>query len=129
MKKFAILMIAGLATVATGAPAIAAPAAAPGHGYNAPMQGGWQNINARQANLEARINQGIRRGTISRREAGALRAEFNGIARLEAQFRRSRPGLTMSERRILDQRFDVLSRKIRVEANDRNGRRGGGYRG
>lgn len=119
MKKLTILLASlGVAAAAVPAAAIAAPAAP---AYAAPYQ--WQNINARQAQLDRRIDQGVRSGALSRREAVRLRAEFNGIARLEAQYRRSRPGLTLAERRDLDRRFDSLSRKIRVERNDRNNRR------
>lgn len=120
MKKFAIL-VAGLGIAAAAVPATAF--AAPAIGYGAMQQGAWQNINARQARIEARINQGIRSGALSRREATALRAEFRSLERLEAQYRRSRPGLTVAERRDLDRRFDALSAKVRIEKNDRNGHR------
>jgi hypothetical protein len=125
MKKFS-LMIAGLGIAVSAIPAtaFAAPAPAPRYGM---MQGGaWQNINARQARIEARINQGIRSGALSRREATALRAEFRSLERLEAQYRRSRPGLTMAERRDLDRRFDALSARVMIEKHDRNDR--GGHR-
>ncbi|WP_213982061.1 hypothetical protein [Sphingomonas sp. dw_22] len=119
MKKFAML-IAGLGIAAAAVPATAFAAPAPAYGA---MQGGWQNINARQARIEAQINQGIRSGALSRREATQLRSEFNSLERLEAQYRRSRPGLTLVERRDLDRRFDALSAKVRIQKNDRNGHR------
>lgn len=119
MKKIT-LMLAGLGIAAAAVPATvsAAPAAAPAF-----AQAGWQNINARQNRLEDRINQGIRNRSLSRAEATRLRAEFRQLERLEAQYRRSRPGLTMAERRDLDRRFDRLSAKVRWERNDRNNRR------
>jgi hypothetical protein len=80
--------------------------------------GNWQNINQRQANLEQRINQGIRNRSLTQAEAVRLRAEFRQIAALEAQYRRSGGGLTAAERADLDRRFDVLSRKITVQRND-----------
>lgn len=113
MKKF-MLLIAGLGVAAAAVPASAAPA----------FQGGWQNINARQDRLEQRINQGIRSGALSRREAIRIRNEYRGLVRLEARYRASRPGLTMQERRDLDRRYDVLSAKVRYEKQDRNRRRG-----
>ncbi|MBC9034870.1 hypothetical protein IAG41_20965 [Sphingomonas sp. JC676] len=121
MKKFS-LMIAGLGIAVSAIPAaaFAAPAPAPRYGYDQ----GWQNINARQARIEARINQGIRSGALSRREATQLRAEFRSLERLEAQYRRSRPGLTMAERRDLDRRFDALSARVMIEKHDRNDRNG-----
>lgn len=121
MKKLAILLAAGLGVMAASAPATAAPAA-PNHGYGYAQGGAWQNINARQARIEARINQGIRSGALTRPEAVRLRARFRSIANLEAQYRRSRPGLTLAERRDLDRRFDALERSIRVQKNDRDHR-------
>lgn len=110
MKKIAML-IAGLGIAAAAIPAASA------------QYGGWQGINQRQAQLDRRIDQGVRSGQLNRREAARLRDEFRGIANLEQRYRRSAPGLTMAERRDLDRRFDALSRKIRWERNDRNYRR------
>jgi hypothetical protein len=58
MKKFT-LMLAGLGIAAAALPATAIAAPAP---HFASYQAGWQNINARQARLDARIDQGIRSG-------------------------------------------------------------------
>ena len=110
MKKIAIL-IAGLGIAAAAIPAASA------------QHGSWQGINQRQAQLDQRIDRGVRRGQLNRGGAGRLRAEFRQIANLEYRYRRSAPGLTMAERRDLDRRFDALSRKIRWERNDRNHRR------
>lgn len=121
MKKLTLL-VAGLGIAAAAIPVTAASAAPTPFGA-ARYQAGWQNINARQAQLEARINQGVRSGALSRNEAARLRNEFRSLERLEAQYRRSRPGLTMAERRDLDRRFDALSARIRIEKHDRNHRR------
>ena len=121
MKKFAIL-IASLGVAAAAIPTVATAAPLPGYGM---QQGAWQNINARQNRIEMKINQGIRSGALTRGEAVRLRAEFRQIAQLEAQYRRSRPGLTVAERLDLDRRFDRLERSIRVQKNDRDDRRGG----
>lgn len=83
----------------------------------------WQTINARQARLDSRIDQGIRSGTLNRREATRLRTDFRALSRLEARYRSTRPGLTVAERRDLDRRFDALSSRIRMEKNDRQARR------
>lgn len=101
--------------VAASALAVAAPASAQNY------RGGWQPINARQAQLDQRIDVGVRNGALTRREAVSLRAEFNDIARLEAQYRRSN-GLSNWERADLDRRFDALSARIRYERNDRDDR-------
>lgn len=85
---------------------------------------GWMNINQRQANLDRRIDQGIRSGRVTRGEAYRLRADFQTIARLETRYRAN--GLSNWERADLNRRFDTLSARIRVEANDSN-RYGAGY--
>ena len=110
MKKL-MLMIAGLGVAAATVPTVASA-----QGY-----GNWQSINQRQANLDRRIDMGIRNRQLSRAEAVRLRNEFRQIVRLEARYRAN--GLTQWERRDLDRRFDGLSSRIRYERNDRNGRR------
>ena len=77
----------------------------------------WQSINDRQNRLEHRIDMGVRNGSLTRMEAQRLRAQFNRIAWLENRYRRD-GGLSWSERRDLDRRFDMLSRQIRFERND-----------
>lgn len=109
MKKLS-LMLAGLAVAATSLPAAASAQ-------------GWQNINARQARLEQRINQGIRSGALNRNEAVRLRTQFRNLTVLENRYRRTGGGLSIQERRDLDRRFDALSARIKVQKNDRQGRR------
>ncbi len=122
-------LIPALALVAAS---VALPAAAQsydryGRGHDRYEQSNWQNINQRQAQLDRRIDQGVRNGSLTRREAGVLRAEVRSIARLEQTYRRG--GLTRWERADLDARFDRLSARIRYERHDRDDRgRGRGYR-
>ncbi|MHA6719144.1 hypothetical protein ACX40Y_06785 [Sphingomonas sp. RS6] len=124
MNKF-MLMVASLGVAAAAVPAVAAPIHAPAPHAPAYAQArGWQSINEREARLDKRIDQGVRSGALSRREATALRGEYRSLVRLEARYRASRPGLTMAERRDLDRRFDSLSAKIRIEKRDRNHHRG-----
>src|SRR5690242_18984232 len=92
--------------VAAGALAVAAPASAQV----------WQSINQRQAQLDARIDAGIRDGSLTRQEAFRMRDEFNDLARLEARYRAD--GLSYGERADLDRRFDALSQQIRYQRND-----------
>lgn len=108
MKK--LLAIA----VAASALAVAAPA-------SAQTYRGWQPINARQAQLDQRIDAGVRNGSLTRQEAIMLRAEFDNLARIEANYRRSN-GLSAWERADLDRRFDALSARIRYERHDRDDR-------
>ena len=58
--------------------------------------------------------------------AWRLRTDFRGLAQLEARYRASN-GLSASERRDLDARFDALSARIRVERHDRNDRNDGNW--
>lgn len=82
----------------------------------------WESINHRQANLDRRIDQGVRSGELTRSEASRLRSQFRMLSRLEAQYRRSGGGLSYAERRDLDRRFDTLSGQIRREKHDRQDR-------
>jgi len=77
----------------------------------------WTSINQRQAALDARIDAGVRDGSLSRSEAAGLRADFDALARMEAEYRRD--GLTSNERADLDRRFDQLSARIRADRQDR----------
>ncbi|MET0294289.1 MAG: hypothetical protein ABW042_04675 [Phenylobacterium sp.] len=79
-------------------------------------RGSWVSIDRRQAQLDRRIDQGLRNGQLSRVEAARLRAEFNQIARLEARYRAG--GLSPAERADLDRRFDRLAMSIRIERRD-----------
>lgn len=109
MKRTALVLAAAVAAiVATPIAASAAP---------------WQSINQRQANLERRIDQGIRSGEVTRQEAVQLRGRLHDLERLEAKYRRSGAGLDMRERRDLDARFDRLSRQVFAQKHDRNVRR------
>jgi hypothetical protein len=82
----------------------------------------WRPIDQRQASLERRIDQGVRRGDLNRAEASRLRDQFHALNRLEAQYRRSDGRFTSSERRDLDRRFDQLSNRIYAERHDRQDR-------
>ena len=85
---------------------------------------GWTDINQRQAQLDRRIDQGLRSGQLTRTEAYRLRGEFQTIARLETRYRTG--GLSQWERADLDRRFDVLANKIHWERRD-NDRYSSGY--
>lgn len=79
-------------------------------------RGRWVNIEQRKMQLDRRIEQGVRSGQLTQREASRLRAEFNGILRMEARMRVN--GLSRSERAELDRQFDVLAMRIRDERRD-----------
>lgn len=104
MKRF-VLPLAAAAALTAVVPSIAD--AAP-----------WQSINQRQANLDRRIDQGVRDGSLTRPEAMQLRRSFRSLTRLEAQYRRSGRVFTYAERRDLDRRFDMLSSRIFQQRHD-----------
>ena len=80
----------------------------------------WQSMNQRQYAFSQRIDTGLRSGALTQQEAGQLRAEFDAIARLETDYRRSAPGLTQAELQDLDRRFDMLSDRLNRETADRD---------
>ena len=126
-KKMIVPALVLAATSAAAIPAAAQSYHGPSHGPNRPPvvstgYGDWQSINQRQAQLDRRIDQGVRSGSLSRREASRLRGEFNSLSRLEASYRRG--GLSGWERADLDRRFDRLEAQIRYERHDRDNRRG-----
>jgi len=82
-------------------------------------------INQRQAELDRRIDMGVRNHSLTRAEAGRLRAELRRIDDL--QHRYARNGLSRWEVADLDRRMDVLSRQIRWERHDDQRRYGDGY--
>lgn len=85
-----------------------------------------ESINERQANLDARIEAGVRNRSLTQAEATRLRSEFADIARLEARYRASGGRMTAAERRDLDRRFDLLSSRIRDDRHDDDRRGRGG---
>ncbi|USI72171.1 hypothetical protein [Sphingomonas morindae] len=104
-----ILAFAMAASVATTLP-VAAVEAAP-----------WRPLAARQAQIDRRIDQGVRTGALTRAEAGQLRARFVRLTRLERDYRRS-GGLSPRERADLDRRYDALSAAVAAQAHDRHRR-------
>lgn len=79
-------------------------------------QQGWMSINERQANLDERIDAGVRDRSLTGREAESLRADYRALQRTEVDYRRD--GLTAGERGDLDRRFTALSDRIRTDRSD-----------
>jgi hypothetical protein len=100
--------------------AVAAPALAQGY-----YQGGWTSIDRRQAQIDRRIDMGLRNGDLTRDEAFRLRGQIRDLARLEVSYRRN--GLTNWERADLDRRFDRLSYQVMAERRDNDRRYSYGY--
>lgn len=114
LTKFALAGAAALTLAATGA---AAQPYGYGYGRDHNQDRNWVSIDQRQAQLERRIDQGLRRGDLTRREAWRLKGEMRDLARLEARYRMG--GLSWQERADLDRRFDRISAQIRIERHDR----------
>ncbi len=104
MKKILLTMtaIAGLSVAAPGSAQYA------NHNVNA---GGSVGIGQRIAQLDARLQAGIRAGVIDRSEARSLRLQMRQLTRLEQQY--SYNGLTRAERTDLQQRLRTLREEIR----------------
>ncbi|WP_296596305.1 hypothetical protein [Phenylobacterium sp.] len=79
-------------------------------------------IEQRIERVDFRIDQGVRSGQLTRREAYALRGQLNGVVRLEARY--SRNGLSDWERADLNRRLDVLSNDVRLSRRDDDRRYG-----
>jgi hypothetical protein len=79
-------------------------------------------IDERQERIAFRIDQGVRSGQLTSREAYRLRTEFNRIARLEARYRIN--GLSGWEVADLDRRLDMLTTEVRIARRDDDRRYG-----
>lgn len=104
MKKIAITL-AVLASVSAAAPAAA--------------QYRGANLDNRIEQLQDRIQDGVRRGTITRNEAVPLRNRLRQLTRLERRY--GRDGFSRWERNDLQQRIQNLRQQIRYA--ERTGRR------
>lgn len=75
------------------------------------QQGGaYQSIAAQRTSFDTRVNQALQQRRISTAEAQRLRSDFQGLAQLEANYRRN--GLDTREIADLDARFDGLERRL-----------------
>jgi hypothetical protein len=123
MKKLIVSSLIAASAVALSAGAASAQSWR-GDDHGRDEDGGrWVSINERQDRLERRIDRGLQRGDLTRREAFRLRREMDQVARLEHRYRMN--GLSNWERADLDRRFDRIAAQIRWERND--GQYGSGY--
>jgi hypothetical protein len=85
--------------------------------------GGTPGIDNRQVNISQRIDEGVRAGRISQREARRLHSRERDIARLEARFKRDGV-VTPPERRQLRNALTKLRNDVeRMIRKDPRGRR------
>lgn len=78
---------------------------------------GGQPLTNRRADLSARIDAGVRNGSLTRYEADQLRSEYDALARVEASY--SADGrITTAERDDLRSRYQTFSQRLRAQRND-----------
>ena len=70
-------------------------------------------FDVRQDRQEARIEQGIQSGALTRKEARVLQRDQERLERLEWRLRRD-GSLSRKDRRILQAEYDELSQRIRI---------------
>ncbi|MFZ2028959.1 MAG: hypothetical protein WAU68_01505 [Vitreimonas sp.] len=114
-KTFAIAALA----------AITATIGFAGSANAAPFRPGFENVNARQAQIMQQINFGQRSGRLTFGEVRGLRDQMRSIDFLEARYRRG--GMNFAERADLNRRLDRVSFELQRELNDRD-HRGDGHR-
>ena len=119
MKKFIVSSLIAASAVALSAGAASAQS------WDRHDNGRWMSISERTQRLDMRIDRGVDRGDLTRREAFRLRRELNDVARLESRYRSN--GLSNWERADLDRRFDRVSAQIQFERRDNQYGYGYGY--
>jgi len=106
MKRVVLSLIAAASLAGAAVPAFA----------QGPRPSDWQPLARRQDNIERRIDEGMRSGQLTRREARSLHDQFRSLLRLEDRYRRD--GLTVRERADLQRRYDALASRVRFEKHD-----------
>lgn len=119
-----------LSMTAIAAASMAAPAAAqytPNHNYNYPTQNqnygnsyGHNNMAWRIGQLQTRLGEGVRNGSISRREARPIGENIQRLVRLERQY--SANGISGRERSALQQRIQTVRQQLRRADGGAQGR-------
>ncbi len=79
---------------------------------------GAQTIARREVNQQARINQGIRSGALTNREAARLERQQVDLRRQIARDRADGGGLSAGERARIDNKQDRESRRIARQKHD-----------
>lgn len=118
MKRALSALLATAAIAAAAAPAAAQPYGGGGYG------GGYNTFERRLDRFEERLERGIQRGDITRREAFRIRQDIREMQILENRY--ARGGISRWEAQDLDRRLDVLQQRIRFERQDGQDR--GDYR-
>lgn len=77
------------------------------------------SIDSRQRRQQQRIYNGVRNGSLNRRETYRLQRQQYRIYRAESRYRRSGGGLSWRERYLLQRRLNNASRNIYRQKRDR----------
>lgn len=119
-----------LSMTAVAVASVAAPSAAqyyPNHNQNYPVpsqhygnQNVHGNISARIGQLQTRFNEGVRNGSITRREARPIRQDIQRLAYLERQYGVN--GYTGQERAALQQGIRTIRQQLRRADGGAQGR-------
>lgn len=98
-----------------------------GRGYDNRRDGQRYGVSVSQrlAQLDRRIDRGVERGDLDRREAWAARGEFRQIAHRQEIYRSN--GYTRWELADLDRRLDSLEAQVRADRHDDQYGYGYGY--
>jgi hypothetical protein len=119
MKK----LVASLLAISALAAAVPAGAQAYAGGYGRAEYGrGDYGRRTYHPEIQQRIDQGVRSGKLTRREADRLYGELRELDRLEARYRYD--GLSRWERRDLEARTQRLKAQVWQEKHDWQERRG-----
>jgi len=78
---------------------------------------GRRPLYQRRADLDARIEAGVRDGSISRTEASRLRADYEALVQLETRYAAD-GRMTTAERQDLRDRYRALSQRVGEERQD-----------
>ena len=133
MKRILISVLAAASMTAAVTPAFAQPYRGDDarYGERYDRGDGYGNINARQAALAQRVEDGARSGALTRWEVRQFRRELNSLEQLEQRYRSDRDGyrygrgggLDGRERADLENRLNILSQKIERAMRDWDRRR------
>jgi uncharacterized membrane protein YebE (DUF533 family) len=89
--------------------------------FSATAQTATPNIDQRQANQQARIDQGKATGALSNREAARMQAGQNKVAGMEAAAKADGK-VTRAERSAIKKEQNKQSRRIKTQKRDGNKR-------
>jgi len=111
MKRLVLSLVAAASLAGAAVPAFA----------QGPRPSDWQPLAQRQDQIEHRIDDGVRSGQLTRREARSLHDQFRSLLRLEDRYRHD--GMNPRERADLERRYDALADRVRFEKHDGQFRR------